>query len=224
LLNVATVVVGGTVGTLLGERLPERVRSTVMQALGLVTLALGIKEAIATRNILLVLGCLLVGALIGEALVLEDRLDALGEWARRRFVKSGDGSTFAEGFVLASLVFCVGPLTVLGSIRDGLKGDISLLAVKSTLDGFAALAFSASLGWGVVLAAVTVAVYQGALTAFAHLADNVLSARMILEMTATGGLMVMAIGLRLLDIARIRIASMLPALVLAPLAVAVFAR
>src|ERR1041384_1365617 len=112
-LNVGTVLAGASVGTVLGERLPERMRTTVMHALGLVTILLGVREALGTRNVMMVLGALVIGALIGEALRLEERLDAFGERVRARFGGAGDGSTFSEGFVLASLVFCVGPLTVL---------------------------------------------------------------------------------------------------------------
>ena len=238
LINAGTVLAGTTAGTVLGDRLPERVREIVMDGLGLVVLLQGIDQGLAAFRpplstlvtgsagggvpVLIVLGSILLGGIAGEIIGIERGLVSAGDALKRRF---GSGQArFTEGFVVASLVFCVGPLTILGAINDGLSGDYSLLAVKAMLDGFAALAFASTLGWGVALAAVTVAVYQGALTAFAGVVHHVLTTRMILEMTATGGLMVVAIGLRLLDLARIRIASLLPGLVIAPIAVALFAR
>ncbi len=220
LLNVATVLFGGGLGTILGKRLPDRVRQTVLQGLGLVTLVAGLSMALQTNNILIVMGSILLGGILGEWWGIEERLEALGNVLQQR-LRLGSGSKVAEGFVTASLIFCVGPMTIIGSIRDGLVGDYSLLAIKSLLDGFAALALASSLGIGVMLSAITVLVYQGGLSLLASLAQVGMSQEMITEMTATGGTIIMGIGLILLDIKRIRVANLLPGIFIAPLIVAI---
>ena len=227
-VNILTVLAGTLGGVVLGNRLPERLRTTVLQAVGLVTLVIGARDALGTRNVVFPLVALIVGAAIGEALGIEDRLEALGGAIRRRFENDGEGddSRFVEGFVAASLLFCVGPLTILGSIRDGLGGPdhAQLLLVKAALDGTVAIAFASTLGWGVGFSALTIVVVQGTLTLAAGAADRVLTDRMIVEMSAAGGVMVIGIGLRLLDVRKVAVGSMLPALVLAPIGVALFAR
>ena len=248
LINVVTVLVGGTLGTFLGARLPERMRETIMHGLGLMTLVIGIQLSFKTEDILIVLGSLLLGGIAGEWLRIEDRLDQLGRWLERRTAgnrrrstadRSPDGaeraspgsarassgsartsSRFSRAFLTASLVFCVGPMTILGSIQDGLTGDYTLLAVKATLDGFAGLAFASSLGPGVIFAALTVLIYQGALTLGAGWASVLLTDPMIAEMTATGGVLMLALGLGLLEIKQIRAGNLLPAVVVAPIIVA----
>ncbi|MGQ9484006.1 MAG: DUF554 domain-containing protein [Desulfosoma sp.] len=214
-LNVSTVVVGAMVGSVLGARLPQKAQQTVMNGLGLVTLVVGLQMALQTRNILIVLGGILLGGLLGEGLHLQDGLEKLGGFAQNLF-RSGCSSSVSEGFVTASLVFCVGPMAILGSIQDGLSGDFRLLAVKSTLDGFAAVAFSATLGWGVSLSALSVLVFQGSVTLMALVLDRLLSPEMVAEMSATGGLLIMAIGLKLLSIKDVRVANYLPALAVVP--------
>ncbi len=227
LLNVAAIAVGASAGTLLGDRLPQRLRETLVAALGLFTLALGVQQALAAYGDelagavgrsapLLMLGALLAGGLAGEAADLEGRLERLGEAVKRRL--GGGQAHFVEGFVLASLVACVGPLAVLGAFADGLRGDLGLLAVKSLLDGFAMLAFASYLGWGVAASGVAVLAYQGGLTALAATLDQVMTPAVVAAMTGVGGLLVIAIGLRLLGLAHIRVANLLPAVVLAPLA------
>lgn len=220
LLNVATVLIGSGLGTLLGQRLPDKVRQTVLQGLGLVTLVAGLSMALQTSNILIVMGSVLLGGILGEWWGIEERLEALGNALQQR-LRLGSGGKLAEGFVTASLIFCVGPMTIIGSIRDGLVGDYSLLAIKSLLDGFAALALASSLGIGVMLSAVTVLVYQGGLSLLASLAQVAMSQAMVTEMTATGGTIIMGIGLILLDIKRIRVANLLPGIFIAPLIVAI---
>ena len=230
LINAGTVLAGTVAGTLLGERLPSRIRETVMSALGLVTLVVGVDQALAafrpplstlTRgSVLIVLGSVLVGGVIGELVRIEDWLERAGDALKVRF---GRGQArFTEGFVVASLVFCVGPLTILGSIQDGLRGDYRLLAVKALLDGFAALAFSSALGWGVGFSIVTILVYQGGLSIAASGVAGVIDANEIAAITAAGGVLIIGIGLRLLELRTIRVANMLPALVLAPAAVWLF--
>lgn len=224
LLNIATVLVGGGLGAFLGHRLPERMRETVLHGLGLVTLVVGVQLTLKTNNILIVMGSVLVGAILGEWWRIDVGLERVSEWLRSKVAKRASASSmthFTEGFVTASLVFCVGPMTILGSIQDGLTGDYSLLAIKSLLDGFAALAFASSLGMGVLFSTLTILVYQGGLTLLAGLAQNILNDVMIAEMTATGGVMILAIGLLLLDVKRIRVANLLPALAIAPAIVAI---
>jgi uncharacterized membrane protein YqgA involved in biofilm formation len=227
-VNVLTVLAGTVTGVLLGKRLPERMRTAVLQVVGLVTLVIGGRDAFGTRNVVFPLVALILGAAIGTALRIEDRLETLGEAVRRRFEGRADqdDSRFVEGFVAASLLFCVGPLTILGSIRDGLGGPdhAQLLLVKAALDGTVAVAFASTMGWGVGFSALTVIAVQGTLTLAAGVADRVLTERMIIEMTAAGGVMVMAIGLRLLDIKKVPVGNFLPALVLAPVGVAILAR
>jgi uncharacterized protein len=224
LINIATVLLGGSLGTLVGARLPQRLRETVLWALGLFVIALGVKLTFDSQNALITLGSVLVGGILGEWWRLEDRLQGLGGWLEGRFARSAstEGSArFIKGFVSASLVFCVGPMTILGSIQDGLTGNYQLLAIKALLDGFAALAFSASLGVGVLFSVIVILVYQGGLSLLAAQAQHWLSTPMIDEMTAVGGLLMMAIGAgALLELRPIRVANYLPALVIAPLTVA----
>lgn len=256
LINLAAIVAGTATGLLVGHRIPERARSTMLQAVGLVTLALGVSEVLDTHNLVFPLVAVVLGGLAGELTRIEDGLESLGERIRRRVERPVDpevegasvaveapppdpsptaaaetvppqtssGSSFVEGFVAASLLFCIGPLAILGSIQDGLAGDIELLVVKSALDGLVSVIFAATLGWGVGFSVLPVAVYQGVITLAAGSADRLLTERMIAEMTATGGLLVMGIALRLLDLKHVRVGSLLPALVIAPLLVAGFAR
>ncbi len=215
LINALAVLAGGGLGTLVGQRLPERVRETVLAGLGLVTLIVGLQLALKTRNVLVVLVSVLVGALLGEWWRIDAALERLSERLKRLLARRASAVSlahFTEGFVTASLVFCVGPMTILGAIEDGLTGDYSLLAIKSVLDGFAALAFASSLGVGVLFSVFTVLIYQGGLTLLAGQAQGLLSEAMIYEMSATGGVLVLAIGLLLLDVKQIRVANLLPAL------------
>ncbi len=231
LLNVATVLAGTAIGLLLGSRMPERMRGTLTVGLGLVTVLLGIP--MGTRILtdplarpgdeLAVLGAILLGAVIGELLRLHDGLEALGGWFQRRLARGERPSRVAEAFVTASLVFCVGPLTILGSLQNGLTGDNQLLAIKSLLDGVASIAFAAALGPGVALAALTVLVVQGAIAAAASLLAGVLDEVTILAITSAGGVMLLGVALRLLDLKPVRVASFLPALVLAPIFMALAA-
>ena len=224
LINIATVLVGGILGTALGSRLPERIRETVLHGLGLVTLVVGFQLTLKTQNVLIVMGSILVGAILGEWWRIDVGLERASNWLRDRVARRASAHSvahFTEGFVTASLVFCVGPMTILGSIQDGLTGDHSLLVIKAMLDGFAALAFASSLGVGVLFSVLTILIYQGGLSLLAGLAQNALNEAMIAEMSATGGVMILAIGLLLLDLKRIRVANLLPALLIAPLVVAV---
>jgi uncharacterized membrane protein YqgA involved in biofilm formation len=232
LLNMGTILVGSGLGVLLRGRLPERTRVTVTDALGLVTLvigglnvaALGDREFRAAvgegGTLLVVLGALLVGGIVGSLLDLEARLEGTGAWLQRRLAREGGNEArarFVEGYVSASLVFVVGPLAVLGSLSDGLGRGIEQLALKSTLDGFASLAFAASLGWGVAASALSVGVVQGALTLLGYLLGGLLPAALVSAVTATGGVLLLGVGLRLLALKLVAVGDLLPALVAAPL-------
>jgi uncharacterized protein len=218
-INTGTVLAGTAVGGTLGDRLPERVRARVLAGLGLVVLVIGADDALAWRrtNPLYVLGGVLLGGLVGELLGIERGLQGLGDRIQRRLAaRAGGHEQLSEAFFTASLIFCVGPLTVLGSIQDGLTGDYHTLATKATLDGFAAMALSASLGWGVGLAAVTVLVVQGALSIGAGLFTGVLEGESLAALTSAGGVLILGIALKLLDLKDVKVGNFLPALIFAP--------
>lgn len=223
LLNALTVLIGGVIGSLVGNRLPQRIHEALFGVLGLFTVLIGLMGALTTRNPLILLGSLLIGTIVGELINIEAGLERAGDWLQKRLARSG--STVSEAFVTASLVFCVGPLSVLGPLDNGLSGDTTKLVIKATLDGFAALAFGATLGWGVLLAIITVLVYQGGLSLGAHAIAPLLTgnADAITELSAAGGLILVAVGLKLLKIRDLRVANYLPALVFAPLLVAAVA-
>jgi uncharacterized membrane protein YqgA involved in biofilm formation len=233
-VNVTTVLLGATIGVVLGNRLPVRTRDVVTDALGLVTLLIAGTSAIAVLDddlsdavgtsapMLVVLGSLLLGGIAGSLLRLEARVEAFGGWLQRRL--SGDHGSlerhrFIEGFVVSSLLFCTGPLTILGSLNDGLGNGADQLFLKSVLDGFAAIAFAASFGWGVAASAITVVAVQGTLTVVGFLLGDVLPEPQLAALTATGGLLLVGVALRLLRIREIPVADLLPALVAAPLLV-----
>lgn len=225
-VNIITVLLGSSLGLLLRGRLPERIVTVVMQAIGLVTLFIGITNALdLTRvsqppGIIVGLIALALGGALGEWLRLEEGLEALGHALKQRFKGQG---RFTEGFVAASLLFCVGPLTLLGSIQNGLVGDNSFLLLKSALDGFAALALATTFGFGVIFSTLVIAVYQGGLSLGAglltHLIPDPVGDPRVLLVNGVGGLMIMGLGLTLLEIKRLRVASMLPAL---PLVVVIY--
>ena len=227
MINIGAILVGGTLGLLFGERLPERVKQTVVAGMGLFTLAIGISMFLETEQSIVVLISLLIGGLLGEWWRLEDRLENLGVVLQKRFA-GGDGAeagNFVKGFLTASLLFIIGPMAILGSIQDGFEGVITLLAIKSVLDMFAAMAFAASFGIGVLFSALPILVYQGGITLLAAQAAAVLTEPMITEMTATGGVILVGLAISsLLEIKPIRVGSYLPALVVAPLLTPLFVR
>lgn len=217
-INVIAVLAGGSIGLLVGAKLSESIRTSAMQAIGIVTLLVGVSNFLAYDNPLVPLVSVILGLVVGELCRIEDRLKHLGEGLEARF-SSGD-SPISRAFVTTSLLFCVGSLTVMGSLEDGLRGEYNLLALKSVLDFIAALAFASVLGWGVLLSAGTVLVVQGSLTLGAKLVAPVVSDPMIAAATATGGVLLCGLGLMLLDLKEVRVANMLPALLFAPLLVA----
>jgi uncharacterized membrane protein YqgA involved in biofilm formation len=215
LINMGAIIAGTAIGSLAGSRLPARMRRIVLYGIGLVVLLLGFQMAVRTQNVLAVLGAILIGGIIGELLRIEERLEQLGQFFQKKFSK-GSEQSIAEGFVTASLVFCVGPMAILGSISDGLSSDYSLLSIKAVMDGFASVAFGASLGWGVGLSALSILVYQGGITLFAGSLPGALNEAMITEMTATGGLIIIGIGIKLLDLKDLPLANFVPAIAVAP--------
>jgi uncharacterized membrane protein YqgA involved in biofilm formation len=221
ILNTISVLIGGTLGILFGARLPERLKQTVVSGMGLFTAAIGIQMFLKTENPLIVLGALLIGALLGEWWGIEDGLQNLGAWLEKRFSKNdGDSNRFIRGFLTASLLFCVGPMTILGSIQDGLTGDYSLLAVKSVLDGFASLAFASTLGMGVLFSTVIILIYQGGISLLAAQLNAIVTPAMMNELTAAGGVILIGLAISsLLEIKQIRTGNFLPALAIAPLIV-----
>ena len=223
LINTAAILIGGTIGLLFGSRIPERVQSTVIAGMGLFVFAVGVQMFLKTQNYLIVLGALVFGALLGEWWRIEDGLHNIGAFLERRFARddSEEGSDrFIRGFLTASLLFCIGPLAILGSIQDGLTGDFSLIAVKSVIDGFASIAFASTLGLGVLFSALPIFIYQGAISLLAVQLSSVVTDPMMAEMTATGGVLLMGVALSgMLEIKKIRVGNFLPALAVAPLIV-----
>ena len=235
-INVFTIVGGTLVGLIVGRYISERIRLTVEQAVGMTTLVLGIATAAKTDNIVFPLVSVVLGGIIGESLRIEDRFESLGNWVRRKVeVKSQSGwmsrtslttlhPRFVEGFVTATLLFSIGPTSILGSIDDGLGRGAQILIVKAALDGLVSVLFAATMGWGVAISAIIVGIYQGLMTLGASGLDAILTDRMVHEMSATGGIMILGIALRFMEVKPIRVGSLLPGLFVAPVLVALFAR
>ena len=227
-INLATVVVGTLVGLAAGHRFPARTRTLVTQILGLVTLVIGglsvadgMSEAFAAEvgagaRLLVVLGALLIGGLIGSALRLEDRLDGAADWLRSRIAREADQASFVEAAVTATLIFCVGPLAIIGAISDGLGNGAEQLIVKAVMDGFAAVAFASTLGIGVMASVIPLLLYLGAITALGWWLGDFMPPAHIDALTATGGVILLGLGFRLSGIKQIQIGDLLPALVVAP--------
>lgn len=224
LINTATVAAGGIAGILVGRRIPERVREIVVQVIGLATLAIGLRDAIGTHNMVFPLVGMVAGAILGELLGIERRLEGVGAALQRRVAPAeGEPGRFVRGFVTATLLYCVGPLTILGAIQDASGETPQLYIIKGTLDGFMSIVLAATYGVGVVMSAASVLVVQGSLTLAGTGLDAVLDARMRVELFAAGGFAVTAIGLNLLGITRIRLGNLLPGLLVTPVLVAIFA-
>ena len=223
LINTATVLIGGMAGIAMGDKIPDRVRLIVVQVIGMVTIGLGLSDLLKTHNMVFPLLGMVFGAVIGEVLRIEDRLEGIGEVIRKRFAKRQDPGPFISGFVTATLLFCIGPLTILGAIQDASGKTPQLYIIKGTLDGFMSVIFGAIHGVGVLFSAVSVFVVQGTLTLFGTQLDSLLNDRMRIELFATGGLAVMAIGLNMLEIKKIRLGSLLPGLIVTPVLVQLFA-
>jgi|SRR5208283_3084702 len=211
--NVAAIVLGSIVGLLLRRKLPRRITTILTQGLGLVTALIGIKMMLVTENVLVVLLSIIAGGVVGELIQIESRLDAFGVRIEKKL--SRQRGTFAKAFVTSSLLYCVGPLAILGALQDGLRGDYTLLLTKSGLDGIASVAFASTLGIGVLFSALPVLAYQGSLTIGASLLAPYLTTSVVNEMTATGGLLILGIGLNMLKVTKIKVGNMLPAILVA---------
>ena len=231
IINVAAILVGSGIGVAVGSRLPDRTRDLITSALGLVVLVVAAFNVFALTDaawqsdvgasapLLIVLGSVVIGGAIGSLLRIEERLEGIGGWLQKRLSKTRGGEArrrFIEGFVDASLLFCIGPLAILGALSDGLGQGIEQLALKSVLDGFASIAFAATLGWGVAASAISVALVQGIFTLLGVAVGAVVAASAISAITATGGVLLIGVGLRLLRVTNLPVGDLLPALVIAP--------
>ena len=216
IVNVITVIVGGTLGLILKKFLAKRITDTIMQGVGLAVIIIGVSGALSALgdHILLMIISLAVGALIGELLRIEDRLESFGKFMESKFVKQSDvsTSTFAQGFVTAALVFCVGSMAIVGSIEDGINGNSTILFAKSALDGISAMIFASTLGIGVLFSAAAVGIYQGSITMLAIFIAPYLNDTVVTQMSLIGSVLIMAIGFNMLGMAKIKVGNLLPAI------------
>lgn len=213
IVNFFAILIGSLLGVFFKDKFPRKVQETVMQALGLAVILIGVQMALQTNNVLIVIFSMVMGAITGEIIAIENRLEKVGIYIKNRFNSKDD--LFVQGFVQASLVFCVGAMAIMGSIQDGLNNDPTILYNKSILDGFASIAFAATSGVGVAFSAIPVFLYQGSITLLASVAERYLTDAMITEMTATGGLLILAIGLNIMGIGKLKVGNLLPSLVFA---------
>jgi uncharacterized membrane protein YqgA involved in biofilm formation len=220
IVNVAAIIFGSVVGILFNRFISEKVKKILFQALGLSTLLIGIQLSLKTNNPLIVIFSLVIGGIIGETIGIEERLTSFGEFLKKK-IKSKD-SNFVEGFVSASLIFCVGAMAILGSIEDGINGNQTILYTKSLLDGITSIAFSSALGIGVAFSSIPIIIYQGAITFFASYIKTYLTSGAIAEMSATGGLLIIGISLQLLDIKKLKVSNLLPSIIVAAVLALIF--
>lgn len=211
LVNGGVIVVGGVLGTLYGKLMPKKMKETVLAATALVSIGIGISGAIGSSNQLIPILSLVIGSVIGELLHIEDGVTRMGDWLQKRFGKSG---SITEGFVTASLVFAVGAMAIMGALDSGLKNDHSVLLAKSAIDFAASVAFAGSLGIGVAFSGLSVLAVEGVMTLLASLLTGVLTEAVITEISVTGSLLIIGIGLNVLGLTKLRIMNMAPALLL----------
>lgn len=209
IVNIITIIVGSFIGLLLKKGIKDEYKDTIMNGIGLVVIVIGLTGSIESGNTVLVIGSLVLGSLIGEIIGIEKRLDQLGYNMEKKFGK-GD-SNFSKGFVTASLVYCIGAMSIVGALEAGLSGNYETLFAKSMLDGISSIIFASTLGIGVAFAAIPVFVYQGGITLLANLVKNILTPESILEMSAVGGVLILAIGINILGLKKIKVGNMLPA-------------
>lgn len=213
IVNAVAIIVGGLIGTLLGHRFPDKIKITVIQGLGLTVLLVGIQMALQSENVLIVVLSIAMGGILGEWIDIEEYLHKLGRWIESK-MKGGEGN-IAAAFVRTSLIYCVGAMAIMGAIQDGLNNDPSTLIAKGMIDGFTAIAFAATMGIGVVLSSIPVLIYQGVLTLAARYVEMLMTPAIIAEMTATGGLLIVGIGLNIMEITNIKVGNLLPAVFIA---------
>lgn len=222
LVNVGAIGAGCLIGIILKDKFPEKIRKIIMQSLGLSSLLIGMQMALKTENILIVIFSLVIGGLIGESLNIENRLERLGEKIKTKFKRTKPGDRFIEGFVAASLLYCIGSMAIMGALEEGLSGNSNILFAKALLDGVTSIAFSAAMGLGVLFSALPVFIYQGGITLLAQFIKDFLSPEVIKEMTATGGILILGIALGLLEIRKIKTGNLLPAILVAALLASFF--
>lgn len=217
IVNMLTIVGGSLLGLLLRQGLPERWQTTIMHGIGLCVMLIGVQMALKTNNLMIVIVSMVLGAIVGELIDIDHKLVIFGDNLGQKFGTKGAGSrnSFGEGFVTASLVYCVGAMAIVGSFQDGLLGDHGTLFAKSILDGITAIIFTVNFGVGVMVSALSVGLYQGILTLLASTLAPLMSEAMIQEMTATGGLLILAIGMNMMKITQVKIANLLPAMFVA---------
>lgn len=224
LVNSGAILAGAGAGLLLRRGLPEKWQESIMQGVALCIIVIGVQMAFKSENIMIVIFSIVLGAIVGEGIDIDTKLQRFGDWIGRKLIgghDAGAAKAIGEGFVAASLIYCVGAMAIIGSLQDGLKGDTTILFAKSTLDGIIAIILTANLGIGVALSAVSVLLYQGTLTLLAGVLEPVLTTSILNEVTATGGMLIMAIGVNMLKVVQIRISNLLPAVLWAGIIVAV---
>jgi uncharacterized membrane protein YqgA involved in biofilm formation len=215
-INIITVLIGSSIGILIRSKIPENYKLILLQTIGLLTIVIGLQMALKTQEIIILMAALLIGAITGQLIDINNKIEIFADKLKKKFASQND-KYFSEGFITASIIFCVGPMTILGALNDGLKGDYELLAIKSILDGFTSIALSATFGIGVMFSIITITIIQGGISLFASYVDSYLNEIMIAEMTAVGGIMIIAIGIVILDIKKINVANFLPALIYSPI-------
>jgi uncharacterized membrane protein YqgA involved in biofilm formation len=212
IINAVAIIIGGALGLLFRKGFPERIAQTTLKVLGLLTIVIGISMALQSQELIMVLVSLVIGAVIGEWINIEDRLERFGKWLEKKLHLTEESP--AKGFIYASLLFCVGSMAIVGSITDGLKGDHSILMTKAIMDGIISIPFAASMGIGVLGSAVPVLLYQGGLTLLAWKLQSLFTPSMIRELTSVGGVIVMGIGVNILGLQKIKVGNFIPALIL----------
>jgi len=222
IVNVVAIFLGCSVGFILKSKFPERIGKIIIQTLGLASLLIGAQMALKTNNILLVIFSLVIGGVIGEIIGIEEVMEKFGERVKLKFKSKDTSERFVEGFVTASLLYCVGSMAIMGALKEGLSGNPDILYTKSLLDGLTSVAFTAAMGIGVLFSTVPVFLYQGGITLLAQLIKDFLSPEIINEMTAVGGILILGIGFGLLEIRKIKIGNLLPAILVAALLAVIF--
>lgn len=222
IVNVVAIFLGCSAGFILKSKFPEKIEKIIMQALGLASLLIGMQMAIKADNILLVIFSLVIGGVIGEIINIEADLEKFGERIKRKFKSNNTSERFVEGFLTASLLYCVGSMAIMGAIKEGLSGNPDILYAKSLLDGVTSIAFTAAMGIGVLFSAIPVFLYQGGITLLARTIKDFLSPEIINEMTAVGGILIWGIGFGLLGIKKIKVGNLLPAILVAAFLAAIF--
>ncbi|HYD35156.1 MAG TPA: DUF554 domain-containing protein [Vitreimonas sp.] len=214
-INIVAVVIGGVVGLLLNKNFPQKIQQIVFQGIGLCTLLIGMQMALQVKDPLILIFSILIGGILGEITRLEDRIENLSNMLKKRVGSQDEG--FTQGLVTAFLIFCIGSMTIVGALNEGISGDRSLLLTKSVLDGFTSIALASTYGIGVLFSVIPMLIFQGGLTVFASQFSDLFSQSLLLQLTATGGILILGIGINLLEIKKIKVVNLLPSLLVAVL-------